>query len=113
MLDITLERLDPEARRVYRRLSVFQDGFSREAAELVGGATPQTLQALIGVAVLHRLHDGRYHMHPFVRQHAAAQLRGEVADQAALAERQARTVVAGPAAQEPSHLASGQGRAPP
>ncbi len=73
--------LSAEEQWVFRRLSVFQGGFGREAAEQVAGATLALLVALIDKSLLRHTANGRYDMHELLRQYAAEQLQaaGETA----------------------------------
>lgn len=68
-------RLLPEAeRRAYRRLSVFQGGFTRESAERVAQASLPTLSALLDRSLLRRSTPGRYEPLEVLRQYAAEKL---------------------------------------
>jgi serine/threonine protein kinase/predicted ATPase/DNA-binding SARP family transcriptional activator len=55
------------------RLSVFYNGWTREAAEAVAAARLSDLTALVDKALL-RFHDNRYEMHELVRQYATERL---------------------------------------
>jgi tetratricopeptide (TPR) repeat protein len=75
VLKWTWARLAAQDRAAMRRLSVFQPGFTPEAAQAVAAVGPATLLALREGALL----DGdpaaeRYAMHEYVRQYAAEQL---------------------------------------
>jgi predicted ATPase/DNA-binding CsgD family transcriptional regulator len=68
-------RLDDDAQRVFRRMSVFRGGCTREAAQAVTGASIQTLAALVDKALLWRdPQTGRYDIHELLRQYAEAEL---------------------------------------
>ncbi len=67
--------LDPAARQVFSRLSVFRGGFTREAAERVAGASLARLSALVDKSLLRRNASSRYEMHELLRQYAAEKLR--------------------------------------
>jgi predicted ATPase len=69
----TWQRLSPAEQMVLSRLSTFQGGCLREAAEQVAGATLALLSALVDKALLRRRH-GRYELHELTRQFAAEQL---------------------------------------
>jgi len=69
--------LSEEERRVLRRLTVFQGGFRREAAERVAGASLRVLLSLRDKSLLRREPSGRYGMHELVRQHAAEKLQSD------------------------------------
>ena len=56
------------------KLSVFRGGFTRRAAEEVGGASLRTLSALVNKALLWMDAEGRCSIHELLRQYAAEQL---------------------------------------
>jgi predicted ATPase/transcriptional regulator with XRE-family HTH domain len=56
------------------RLSVFQGGFRREAAEVVGGATLSVLSALVTKSIIRRSSADRYDLHELIRQYAFERL---------------------------------------
>ncbi len=68
---------------VFLQLSVFQGGFTREAAEEVAGAQLPILAALVDKSLLYRSSNGRYSMHEMLKQYAAQKLseNGELARQ--------------------------------
>jgi predicted ATPase/DNA-binding CsgD family transcriptional regulator len=71
-------RLDDDAQRVFRRMSVFRGGCTREAAQAVTGASIQTLAALVDKALLWRdPQSGRYDIHELLRQYAEGELDAE------------------------------------
>jgi predicted ATPase len=59
---------------VLLRLSVFQGGMQREAAEAIAGATLSLLSTLQAKSFLRRTPTGRYDLHELVRQYAADRL---------------------------------------
>ena len=67
--------LSEQEQAILRRLSVFQGGFSEEAAWAVAGATPSLLAALEAKSLLRREGPGRYAIHETVREYAAEKLR--------------------------------------
>jgi predicted ATPase/DNA-binding CsgD family transcriptional regulator len=71
----TWQRLSKEERNVFKRLSVFRGGFTREAAEAVAGASRHTLSALVDKSLL-RINDanGSYDVHELLRQYGEEQL---------------------------------------
>jgi predicted ATPase/DNA-binding CsgD family transcriptional regulator len=74
-------QLDEHEQRVFRRLSVFRGGFTRQAAQEVAGANVQVLASLTDRALLWwRSREERYEMHELLRQYAAHEL--EVASEA-------------------------------
>jgi len=67
--------LNEEERRVFKSLSVFWGGFTRAAAEQAAGTSLATLLALVDKSLLYRDGDGRYDLHPLIRQFAAGYLK--------------------------------------
>jgi predicted ATPase/DNA-binding SARP family transcriptional activator len=66
--------LTPSEQDILRRLAVFRGGFTRQAANQVGGADLKTLLALIHKSWLQRGDDGRYQVHELLRHYALEQL---------------------------------------
>jgi tetratricopeptide (TPR) repeat protein len=62
---------------VLLRLSVFQGGFSREAAQQVAEATLPLLSALVTKSLIRRSGTGRYDLHELIRQYAFELLAGQ------------------------------------
>jgi predicted ATPase/transcriptional regulator with XRE-family HTH domain len=75
VFDHSWQLLTEEERSILLRLSVFQGGFSREAAQQVAGASLPLLSALVTKSLIRRVGTGRYDQHELVRQYAAARLR--------------------------------------
>ncbi|MEK7765234.1 MAG: tetratricopeptide repeat protein, partial [bacterium] len=67
--------LDEEKRRVLRAVSVFNGGFTREAAERVAGADLALLTALLDKSLLRRGHGGRFGLHALMREYLIEKLR--------------------------------------
>jgi predicted ATPase len=87
-------RLLPEGERAtLRRLSIFQGGFGRAAAEAVADARVQTLSALVAKSLLRRAEDGRFGSLEIVRQFAREHLAADPVEEGATAERHARFFV--------------------
>lgn len=61
--------------RVFARLAVFRGGFTREAAEVIAGASVHVLAALVGQSLVDA--RGRYSLHELLRQYAEAHLGDE------------------------------------
>ncbi|MCB0018063.1 MAG: AAA family ATPase [Anaerolineales bacterium] len=71
----TWERLTQELQNIYARLSLFQGGFDRSAAQSVAGANARTLALLVNKALLSFDHETRrYQIHELVRQYGATRL---------------------------------------
>jgi predicted ATPase/class 3 adenylate cyclase/DNA-binding CsgD family transcriptional regulator len=87
VFDHSWRLLSDEERVVFCRLSILHNGFGREAAEAVAGASLSLLGALIDKSFLRRAPDGRFEIHPVLRSYAAEKL---VADPAAYVEAHSR-----------------------
>lgn len=77
VMDHSWRLLLEEERAVYCRLSVFRDGFRREAAMEVARASLPLLAGLIDKSFLQRTMEGggqRFEMHPALRQYAVEKL---------------------------------------
>lgn len=81
VLNQSWKLLSVTQRAVFRRLSVFRDGFTREAGEYVAGASLRTLSTLVDKSLLRRDHAGRYDLHELIRQFAAEQLQAAPDDE--------------------------------
>ena len=66
--------LTERERDVFARLSVFRGSFTREAAAAVAAADLRLLSDLVGKSLVRRLELGRFDVHAFLRQYAAARL---------------------------------------
>ena len=66
--------LDPDERTLLARLSVFQGGFTRQAAIAVADATPHQLAELVDHSFLRHQADDRFDMHGLLHRFAAEQL---------------------------------------
>lgn len=66
--------LSKAEREILSQLAVFQGCFSRQAAELVAGASLQSLHALVTKSLVRRTDDGCYDLHEVIRQYALAHL---------------------------------------
>ncbi|MDX1993999.1 MAG: LuxR C-terminal-related transcriptional regulator [bacterium] len=66
--------LTDEEQKVFRRLSVFQGGFGRSAAEQVAGASIQVLSELVSKSLLQQNEEGLFEIHGLLRRHAEHKL---------------------------------------
>ena len=66
--------LSPEEQRTLRSLGLFRDGFTRDAAQAVAGASLLLLSALVDRAFLSKDPLGRYHLHEFLRGYCMERL---------------------------------------
>lgn len=60
--------LTPTEQVVFKKLSVFQGGFHRDAALHITGASLFALSSLVNKSLLYRTPAGRYEIHPLLRQ---------------------------------------------
>ena len=79
---------------IFRQLSIFRGGFTREAAEAVTGASLRDLQALVNKSLLNRTTGGRYEVHELLRQFAAEKLVQAPDIEAAIRDRHSATYCA-------------------
>lgn len=61
-------------REVFQKMSVFRGGFTREAAEVVAGASLPILARLIDQSLMRRSAAGHYEIHELLRQYGAEHL---------------------------------------
>jgi len=66
-------RLSADEQAVFARLTLFQGGFERDAAEKVGGASLRLLNSLINKSLIQRDAKGRYSVQKLLRQYVAEQ----------------------------------------
>jgi predicted ATPase/Tfp pilus assembly protein PilF len=88
LFDSSWNHLDAEERHSMAALSVFRGSFTREAAEVVAGASLRTLTHLVNKSLLKRPTAGRYEQHELLRQYSESKL--ELAEKARAREAQAR-----------------------
>jgi hypothetical protein len=69
---------------MFQQLSIFQGGFTREAAQQVIGASQRTLMALVNKSLLRPDFKGRYQLHELLRQIGAERLAQDPATEVAL-----------------------------
>lgn len=69
VFDHSLQMLKPHEQKVFSCLSVFRDGFTREAAEEVANADLLTLSVLIEKSMIRRSANDRYGIHELMRQY--------------------------------------------
>jgi len=74
----TWNRLTDTERAVFRKLTVFRGGFTREAAEMVAGASLHNLSALVDKSLLGLGEKGRYDIHELLRQFGEEHLKASV-----------------------------------
>jgi predicted ATPase/transcriptional regulator with XRE-family HTH domain len=74
VIDHSWVLLGPQEQRVLAQLAICRGGCTREAAEVVAGATLPVLAGLLDKSLLRRSASGRYEMHELVRQYVAERL---------------------------------------
>lgn len=85
VFDYSWRLMNANERRVFARLSVFRDGFDREAARQVTGASLRDLNALVNKSLVRRDPEtGRYTLHMLLHQYAAEALAGHYDDASVL-----------------------------
>ncbi len=73
--DYSWKLLGPEERSIFAALSIFRGGFTREAADVVAGASLRNLATLSNKSLVTASRDtGRYTVHELLRQYAEAEL---------------------------------------
>lgn len=73
-LKVSWQQLEPELQHAYALLSVFEGGFSRQAAQAITNTGTPTLRALAASGYLSLDRRGRYVTHELLRQFGRAQL---------------------------------------
>jgi len=89
IVETSYRLLPREGRRAFRRLSVFQGGFSPESAVALGAASAEDLALLVDRALLGRRRD-RLYLHPLLATHARAHLEARPGEARVLRLRHAR-----------------------
>lgn len=82
--------LTARQQKIFRRLSVFRDGFELEAAREIAGATVEDLFALMDKSLLRRNAQGRFELHELIRQYATEKLQARAHEVDPLHARHAR-----------------------
>jgi predicted ATPase len=87
VFDHSWRLLDEREQEMFRALSVFLGGFSREAAQDVAGASLRDLMSLVNKSLLLAPTPGRYELHELLRQYAVDRLDGAPGQAAAVRDR--------------------------
>lgn len=74
VFEASWRQLTAAQQQLFPKLSFFQGGFSREAAEAVAQANLRDLRTLVNKALLTIGEDNRYYIHELLRQYGAEQL---------------------------------------
>jgi DNA-binding SARP family transcriptional activator/predicted ATPase len=74
VFDRSWQMLEPRERDVFKRLAVFRQGFDREAASRVAGASLRDLASLTGKSFLRPTAAHRFQLHDLLRQYGEARL---------------------------------------
>ena len=67
VLEQSWHLLAPEEQDVLTRLSVFQGGFTQDAARAIASASPFTFTRLVEKSMVRMTTPGRYQMHALLR----------------------------------------------
>ncbi|NUQ39552.1 MAG: tetratricopeptide repeat protein, partial [Caldilineales bacterium] len=110
VFDHSWRLLDDEERAVLARLSIFQGGFERRAAQEVAGADLPVLLALASKSLIRRAESGRYDLHEVVRQYAFSHL-SRTPEHAETCDRHSRFYLALLRDQDAALRGRGQGQA--
>lgn len=73
-IDYSWKNLTENEQSIFRKLSVFRGGFTREAAQAVTGASLKTLMSLVNKSLLTVDSNARFNIHELLRQYAAEKL---------------------------------------
>lgn len=74
VFDQSWKLLSDAERAVFRKLSIFRSGFTREAAEATVGASLHTLAGLVDKSLVRLSASGRYDIHELLRQYGEEHL---------------------------------------
>ncbi|MDX1415335.1 MAG: LuxR C-terminal-related transcriptional regulator [Candidatus Promineifilaceae bacterium] len=74
VIDYSWQLLDVHEQDLFLKLSVFEGGFTQEAAAAAAGATLQTLSSLVDKSMIGAPKNGRYHLHELSRRYATEKL---------------------------------------
>ena len=74
MLETAWQRLTDREQSIFMKLSIFQGGFTRDAAQAVAGADLADLKSLVNGSLVSRDIQGRYVIHELLRKYAQEQL---------------------------------------
>lgn len=70
VFDYSWKLMSRREQAIYPKLSVFQGGFTRQAAQKILGVTPRDLMGLVDKSLVQRTQDGRFDLHPLLLQYA-------------------------------------------
>jgi len=70
VFDYSWKLMSNREQQIFPKLSVFRGGFSRDAAKMVLGISPRDLMELVNKSLLQRSREGRFDLHPLLRQYA-------------------------------------------
>lgn len=87
VLEQSWELLEPIEQEVFKQLSVFRGGFTREAAVTVAEASLPIISTLMDKSLLRRDPSGHYDLHELVRQYAEEQLDASADESASARQR--------------------------
>lgn len=74
VFDHSWQLMHEKDREIFQKLSIFRGGFTREAAEIVAGASLPALVRLIDQSLIRRSAAGHYEIHELLRQYSVEHL---------------------------------------
>jgi predicted ATPase/DNA-binding SARP family transcriptional activator len=89
VFDTSWKLLNAEEQRAFRRLCIFRGSFTRQAAEMVSGASLRSLLSLANKSWLQQSESGRYQLHEVLKQFGMERLKADLAEWEETREREA------------------------
>jgi len=74
VMDYSWRLLSSDEQDILSKLSIFQNGFHREAAQQIAGASLPVLAGLVDKSLLFRSENGNYRLYELVRRYAFSHL---------------------------------------
>ncbi|MAT99808.1 MAG: hypothetical protein CL608_21925 [Anaerolineaceae bacterium] len=108
VFDHSWQMLTPDEQQILLRLSIFQGGFTREAAAQVAAANLPQLSALVDRSLVQRTAVGRYSLHNVIGQYAAERLQANAAAYTETSEHHSRYFLSWLAEQDAALRGAGQ-----
>jgi len=71
VFDYSWKLMSDRERQIFPKLSVFRGGFTHQAAKKVLGVSPQDLMGLVNKSLVQHAGEGRFDLHPLLRQYAS------------------------------------------
>lgn len=75
VFEYSWQMMSADEQAIFKKMSIFRGGFTREAVQEITGATLRTLMSLVNKSILRRdANSGRYAIHELLRQYAEERL---------------------------------------